>query len=158
MQHRFAWLADALPDTYKRAERARKQFGDDDPRIVPSLAALANRLLRQQKYVPAQALLRECLALCLKKQANKWTTFQAKALLGKALLGQKKYAEAEPLLLQGHEGLKQHEAAMPAQVRLLCLTNAVQYLVELYAGWGSSEKAAPWQKKLEEMKGSKWLK
>jgi hypothetical protein len=75
--------------------------------------------------------LRECLALC-----------------------EKKYAAAEPLLLQGYEGMKQREKTMSAQVRLRGLTNAVRYLVELDDAWGSSGKAAPWRKKLAEMKRS----
>ena len=32
-------------------------------------------------------------------------------MLGEALLEQKKYPEAEPLLLSGYEGMKQREAA-----------------------------------------------
>ena len=38
-----------------------------------------------------------------------WRTFNARSLLGGSLLGQKKYAEAEPLLLSGYEGMKQRE-------------------------------------------------
>ena len=34
--------------------------------------------------------------------------------MGATLLGQKKYAEAEPLLLAGYEGMKQREAKIPA--------------------------------------------
>jgi serine/threonine protein kinase/tetratricopeptide (TPR) repeat protein len=172
VQGRFAWLADALADTYERAgqlhkaepferenlKRARKLFGADDPRTTPTIAALSHNLLRQRKYVEAEKLMRECLALSEAKQAEHWTTFQAKALLGKALLGQTKYAEAEPLLLQGYEGMKQREDTMSAQVRVRCLTNAVQYLVELYDAWDMSDKAALWRKKLEEMNRPKQSK
>jgi hypothetical protein len=37
------------------------------------------------------------------------------SLLGGALLGQKKDAEAEPLLLKGYEGMKQREKSIPRQ-------------------------------------------
>ena len=48
--------------------------------------------------------------------ARRWTTFNTKSLLGASLLGQKKYAEAEPLLVAGYSGLKQREAKIPEQV------------------------------------------
>ena len=38
---------------------------------------------------------------------------QHESLLGGALLGQKKYADAEPLLLPGYEGMKQRETTIP---------------------------------------------
>jgi eukaryotic-like serine/threonine-protein kinase len=169
VQSRFAWLADALADTYERAgklekaepferevlERDRSRFGADDPRLAPKMAALSNSLLRQHKYAVAETLLRECLTLCEKNQADHWTTFQAKALLGKTLLGQKKYAEAEPHLLKGYEGMKQREAAMSAEVRVRSLTNAAQYLVELYDAWDRPDQAASWRTKLEELKRPK---
>ncbi len=54
----------------------------------------------------AEPLLRECLAIREKTQADEWTTFSTKSMLGGALLGQKKYADAGPLLLAGYEGMK----------------------------------------------------
>ena len=44
-----------------------------------------------------------------RRQPDAWTTFNAKSLLGEALAGQTKYADAEPLLLAGYEGLKAKE-------------------------------------------------
>jgi len=38
-------------------------------------------------------------------------------MLGGSLLGQKKYAEAEPLLLSGYEGMKQREVKIPPEVK-----------------------------------------
>src|SRR5262249_21360682 len=40
----------------------------------------------------------------------------SKAQLGAALLGQKKYADAEPLLLAGYEGMKQREKTIQQTV------------------------------------------
>src|SRR5262249_51337956 len=42
-----------------------------------------------------------------------WRMFEAKALLGGALLGQKKYADAEPLLLAGYRGMSARAVRMP---------------------------------------------
>ena len=50
-----------------------------------------------------------------KFQPDVWTTFNTKSLLGGAQLGQKKYADAEPLLLAGYDGMKQREKTIPPQ-------------------------------------------
>ena len=69
-------------------------------------------------------------------------------MLGGALTSQKKFQEAEPLLLQGYEGMKQCEARIPSASRIR-LVEALQRLVALYTAWNKPEKAAEWQKKLD---------
>ena len=68
-------------------------------------------------------------------------------MLGGSLLGQKKYAEAEPLILAGYEGMKGREAKIPAHGKLR-LTEAAERVVRLYEAWGKPEKAAAWKAKL----------
>src|SRR5262249_54884258 len=58
-------------------------------------------------------MLRECLAIREKQMPNDFRAFNARALVGQALLLQQKYAEAEPLLLEGYEGLRQRQAQIP---------------------------------------------
>ena len=72
-------------------------------------------------------------------------------MLGGALLGQKKYAEAEPLLLAGYEGMKQREAKIPplGKVRL---TEALERLVQFYEALEKKDEAAKWRKELEARK------
>ena len=72
-------------------------------------------------------------------------------MLGGALLGQKKYAEAEPLLLAGYEGLKKDEKAIPPQGKIN-IPNAIQRLVKLYDATGKKDEAAKWRKELEAAK------
>jgi hypothetical protein len=69
-------------------------------------------------------------------------------MLGGALSRQKKYAEAAPLLLAGHEGLKQRAARIPAQQKR-CLTEAVERLVQHYEATGNKDEAARWRAELE---------
>jgi hypothetical protein len=66
-------------------------------------------------------------------------------MLGGALLGQKKYADAEPLLLQGFEGMQQRAATIPPSFKRL-LTDAVGRLIELYETTSNNESAAKWRK------------
>ena len=111
-------------------------------------------MLKQSRYVEAESIVRESLAICEKTQPDAWTTFSTKSELGASLLGQKKCADAEPLLLSGYEGMKQREEKIPAQDKFL-LTEALERLVQLYDAWGQREKADEWRKKLPVAKSAK---
>ncbi|MBM3836298.1 MAG: hypothetical protein FJ403_24190 [Verrucomicrobia bacterium] len=75
--------------------------------------------------------------------------------LGASLSGQAKYAEAEPLLLQGCEGLIRRQASMtPFLNPTRRITEAHEWLVQLYEAWGKSAQASEWKKKLAELKGA----
>ena len=76
-----------------------------------------------------------------------WRRYNALRLLGGALLGQKRYAAAEPLLLQGYEGMKQRSVNIPIEGKVR-LTEALERLVQLYDSWGQKDKADAWRKKL----------
>ena len=66
--------------------------------------------------------------------------------LGTALAGLKKYAEAEPLLLGGYEGMKARETKIPPALKTERAAAAAQ-LVACYEAWGKAEQAAAWRVK-----------
>jgi hypothetical protein len=101
----------------------------------------------------AEPLLRECLAVREKRQAESWTTFNTGSLLGGARLGQKKYQGAEPLLLKGYEGMKDREKMIPPQGKVY-LTEAAQRLVQLYEATGNTAEAERWRKELAKLKAA----
>jgi hypothetical protein len=70
-------------------------------------------------------------------------------LLGASLLGQKGYAEAEPLLLSAYQGMKEGEAKMHRRDKPV-IKEALQSLVQLYDTTGRPDLAAEWKKKLDE--------
>ena len=82
----------------------------------------------------------------LGKLPDDWTTFSTKSMLGASLLGQKKYAEAEPLLLAGYTGMKDRADKIPAQCKVQ-LTHALERIVDIYTAWGKMDKAEEWRKK-----------
>jgi serine/threonine protein kinase/tetratricopeptide (TPR) repeat protein len=131
----------------------RKALPPDDPRLASTLAQFGFIMLKADKPVDAEPILRECLAMREKKGADLWTTFNAKSLLGASLLGQKKFAAAEPLLIGGYEGMKQREAKIPAAAKIY-LTNALERLVNLYDNWEKKDEADKWRIKLEEAKAA----
>jgi tetratricopeptide (TPR) repeat protein len=118
------------------------------------LAQLGANLLKQKKFADAEAVLRQCLKIRDKKQPEAWNTFYTRSALGEALAGQKKYADAEPLLVQGYEGTQERQDQIPPPYRQLCLSEALQRLVQLYDAWGKKDEADKWRKALADAKRS----
>ena len=99
--------------------------------------------------------LRESLGIREKNQPEAWTTFSTQSMLGEYLLGQKKYSEAEPLLLGGYQGMDTRKKTIPASVRKQRLSEALERIVRLYDEWGKKDKAGEWRKKLPPAKADK---
>jgi tetratricopeptide (TPR) repeat protein len=125
-----------------------RKLPDHQFKII-TLGKLITALRDQGKWAEAESLARECLTIREKKAPDDWETFDASSMLGGSLLGQKKYAEAEPWLVSGYEGMKQREDKIPADSKRKVKEN-LQRLVQLYQATGQSEKAAEWSKKLAE--------
>ena len=71
------------------------------------------------------------------------------SLLGASLAGQKKYADAEPFLLQGYQGLQQRQASLAPHLNApRRITESLERLVQLYDAWGQPAQAAEWKQKL----------
>jgi serine/threonine protein kinase len=98
-------------------DASRKRAPKDSPQFAGLLALLSLDLLGCGQHAAAEPLLRECLAIREKTQPDAWTTFNTMSMLGGALLAQKKYTDAEPLLLKGYQGMKAREKAIPKQAK-----------------------------------------
>ncbi len=131
----------------------RKQLGKSDPRFASLLANVALDLFKYQQYSSAEPMLRECLEIRTKTQPDVWSTFNTKSMLGGALLGQKKYQEAEPLLKEGYEGMKTREKSIPAASKVY-LTEAVARLVQFYDATGNKTEADRYRKELAARKAA----
>jgi serine/threonine protein kinase/Tfp pilus assembly protein PilF len=126
----------------------RRQPGNDSVVVAQIAYRLGRSLSKQQKYVEAESFLREALKTGEAQLADDWKMFMIKSELGSSLLGQKKFALAEPLLTQGYEGMKERAAKIPRRDKGR-LQEAGQRLVDLYETWGKKDKAAEWRKRLE---------
>ena len=129
----------------------REKSGTDSIAYAVELARLGRILLRLQRWAEAEPVIRECLTIRHQKEPDAWSTFHTESLLGVALLGQAKYADAEPLLLQGYQGMKSREATIPKTSKARTL-EALERLVELYEEWGKEAETARWRKELEDEK------
>ena len=62
-------------------------------------------------------------------------------------MGQKNYAEAEPLLLQSYQGLQQRQASLPPILNApRRITESLERLVQLNEAWGKPTQATEWKK------------
>ncbi|MFL5246097.1 MAG: protein kinase domain-containing protein [Gemmataceae bacterium] len=127
----------------------RRKLAAEDPALAETLALLGFCLVYAEKPAEAEPVLRECLAIREKKEPHGWKTFYSKSLLGAALLGQKKYSEAEPLLLAGYEGMKTIPEVSGDEERSNLIGN-LQWLVQLYEAMGKKDKADVWWKTLQD--------
>ncbi|HTS47699.1 MAG TPA: serine/threonine-protein kinase [Bryobacteraceae bacterium] len=125
-------------------EVRRRVLVPEHPRIARVLASLGELKLEQQNYDEAEAFLGQALQIRDKATPNAWERYYAQSLLGAALAGERKYAEAEPLLLSGYRGLQQRRDFMPFENRGN-VQRARQQILRLYEQWGKAEQATNWR-------------
>ena len=146
--------AEAEPLFRDEIQALRTRLPADDPQLASMLAQLTTALLQGEKFADAEPVARECLVIREKKMPDDWLTFNARAMLGGSLLGQKKYEDAEPLLLSGYEGMELRESKIPP-VGKVRLREALQRLAQLCAATGHPDQAAEWRRKMAEFDRSK---
>ncbi len=124
--------------------RQEKQSLGQQNNLAVDLGLLALSQFLQGRYDEAESLLREALAI---DQLDVRRHYQWVSVQGAVRLGRKKYAEAEPLLLEGYRGLKKDEALHPAVRRRLAQVGG--WIVRLYEATNQPEKARLWREKLK---------
>ncbi len=132
-------------------EVRRRVLGTNHRDTVATLALLGRVRVEEHKYADAEAPLREALTGYEKPATDDWRRYLAQSLLGVSLAGQKKYAEAEPLLLNGYRNMLQREAAIPAESRS-AVEEARGRIGRLYQDWGMPDKAAAWREEIQKGK------
>jgi non-specific serine/threonine protein kinase/serine/threonine-protein kinase len=125
-------------------------------KVGPKSAAYAKELVKVGDYLnlgkrfeDAESVLREALAILQTARPGDWETAFARTLLGQALVAQRRFAEAEPLLIQGHEDLKARQSQIPWLLSGHLVSGSAESVAELYDAWGQPSKAAAWRSKLD---------
>jgi eukaryotic-like serine/threonine-protein kinase len=144
-------LNKAVPLFEETLKLLKAKLGPDHPKTLTTMNSLAGTYLNSKRWAEALATARECLELRAKKMPDDWWRFYTMSQLGAALTGQTKYAEAEPMLLQGYDGLKAREAKIPAMGKKF-LAEAAARIVPFYEAWGKKDKADEWRAKLQAQK------
>jgi hypothetical protein len=65
-------------------------------------------------------------------------------------MARKQYAEAEPLLISGYNGLRERQAKIPAANKPR-LHKATERLIRFYEETTQPDKAAEWKQRLDEL-------
>jgi hypothetical protein len=104
--------------------------------------------LQQHKYGEAEANFREALNTYVNTNPEAWQRYNCQSLLGASLAGERRYEEAEPLLLAAYETMIQRRDKVPAASQP-DLDSAGAQIVRLYEDWRKLDKAAEWRSKLK---------
>ncbi len=109
---------------------ARHTFGPEDTTTLDWSNHLALAEVSQKQFAEAESAARPALELDKKVQPDDWQRYRAESLQGESLAGEKKYAEAEPLLIEAYQGMLDRKKHMGAP-DLHHLDLAHQWLVTL---------------------------
>jgi len=130
-------LVDVL-DTRRRVQ------GAEHPDTANTLVALALLRLDQGRSGDAESLAREAAHGYERIWPDNWRRYGAESVLGSALADQKRFTEAEPLLLSGYNGLVEREATIPAPDRP-AIQRARDRITRFYQESDHPGKAKDWQ-------------
>jgi hypothetical protein len=97
--------------------------------------------VQQAKWVEAEPILRACLEIRARELPDDWLRHNAASMLGEALVGLGKHAEAEPLVVEAYERME------PPPDIAYRKGEALERVIALYEAWGKEEKAAEWRAK-----------
>ena len=150
----LAWSYESL-GRWADAERVRRETlarrrnipMADKTLWAGDIAWVGHNLLSQAKLSDAENLLREGLTIYDSSRPDEWRRFNTMSLLGGALLGQARYADAEALVIQGYQGMKERLVTVPAPQRQF-LDEAAGRVIRLYESWGKPEQAKLWRARL----------
>jgi tetratricopeptide (TPR) repeat protein len=122
----------------------RRSLGPDHPVTANAMILLGRILLVRENYPDAESLAREALAAFEKTKFQGWERSDAESLLGGALSGQGRFAEAEAALLPADQGVLRLNGTIPWESRPV-LAQSAERLARLYLGWGKPAQHQHWQ-------------
>jgi hypothetical protein len=109
-------LVQALPLLREQLRRCKAKLGKAHPDTQSVMGDLARALVDSQP-AEAERIARELLAIRQQQLPNDWRTFQTQSLLGACLLKQHNYVAAEPLLVEGYQGMRARAQTIPRRFR-----------------------------------------
>jgi serine/threonine-protein kinase len=141
LQAQVSYLAGNYADANAKIDQVLENYRQNsNPKYISFATALTvqglilNKLGRSDE---AERALREAVKLRAENLPDKhFMAALSKGALGEFLTTQKRYAEAEGLLLGSYEGLKSSQSANSPRIR-----NAAERLVTLYTDWGKPSDA-----------------
>jgi len=121
------------------------QAGSDQSQYASLLTVFSRRLFAVGEFLRAEDSLREALGIQEELQPDVLSKFVTRALLGHVLLVKQEFAEAEPLLNQGYEGMKSWKKNGIPIDDLPLLTETLDQLIGLSKATGDEEALKKWE-------------
>jgi serine/threonine protein kinase len=152
-------LADSqkiLEDVLQQIPQSQPSNPESSPLVGTRASNLFNfgaTLLAEGQIPAAQVKLRDAVDQLQKEAPDTFLCFLAQSALGEALADDKNFAEAQPLLLQGYDGLKQHESTIPGNRRNV-FSEAIGRLIRLYTDWNKPDEVGRWKRQLADNEAS----
>ena len=107
--------------------------------------ALGETLMELGKFSEATEVLRRTLDNRVKAMPAAWQTANTRSLLGAALMGLKRFDEAEPLLADGYRGVAKARAMIPP-IEKAVLRDCGDRVVRFFSEQQMDEKANGWKR------------
>lgn len=151
-------IMNSLAELYRRQERPdqaeplfqkvlamrRRVLGSTHPNTTNVMASFGEMKIEQRRYAEAESLLREAVNGQEMTSPDTWRRYYTQTMLGLSVARLGRYAEAEPLMVSGYEGMVRRRDAIPYENRPL-LQKAREWTVQLYEAWGRTSEAAKWR-------------
>jgi eukaryotic-like serine/threonine-protein kinase len=131
----------------------RKHFGEKHPHVASSLGALTRSLMEAERFADAEASVREAIDIHDQHRLDGWFMFHLRSMLGECLVRQRKFGEAEAMVIAGYEGMKSREETIPVKFKD-GVRHALQRVLDFYLSTGDLQKAAEWKAKSEDQGAS----
>ncbi len=138
----------AIPQFEKALALRRQALGPEHEDTLLTMENLAEALSVVGKAPEAESIWRQVVTIREKTMPDNWLTFHGRFMLGDLLRLQKKFVEAEPLLVSGYEGLKARRSQMIVPSPQRFLAERGSRIIDLYEAWGKKDKAEEWRARL----------
>ena len=106
-----------------------------------ALASLGHFHLKHERYSEAEPLFREVLEITRTAvPENHWRIYQFNSLIGKSLIGQGRFTEAEKLVVRACHHMMDNPRVPKHVAR-----KSLEAVIKLYSAWGKTDEAARYQ-------------
>ena len=122
--------------------------GTESKQYTREASFLSRNLLKQKKWSDAAIVLSKLYPIRQKNEGGTPGCFNTQSMYGGALLGEKKYKEAESLLVEGYQGLKAKADVIPRDSQFI-IAEAGQRLLQYYLETKQDAKAEKIRKELK---------
>ena len=140
-----------LYDDWEKPEKAvdflrdeRGKPGNDELEFAKTLYRIGVSRLRKRMWDAAESVFRESQSIWERVRPDDLGRFEAESEVGASLIGQKKFAEAEPVLLSVYKGIEARASTI-GPAHKIRMAKAAERLVELYDATGNALQSDRWR-------------